>query len=157
MHNNEVSLFTDCPHREKLGWLEETHLVAAGLMFNNDLCGLYAATDRNIADAQHEDGGVPTIAPQYTRFGPQYPVYDDSPEWGSASVLAPWAAYRFYGDKAELERAYPAMARYVAFLVSKAKDGIVAYGLSDWYDMSPGDPGISKLTTLGVTRDADAV
>jgi alpha-L-rhamnosidase len=30
MHNNEESLFTDCPHREKLGWLEETHLVARG-------------------------------------------------------------------------------------------------------------------------------
>ncbi len=45
MHNNEVSLFTDCPHREKLGWLEETHLVSSGLMFNNDLRGLYAATD----------------------------------------------------------------------------------------------------------------
>ena len=23
MHNDEVSIFTDCPHREKLGWLEE--------------------------------------------------------------------------------------------------------------------------------------
>ncbi|HKO20975.1 MAG TPA: family 78 glycoside hydrolase catalytic domain, partial [Acidobacteriaceae bacterium] len=29
MHNNEVSIFTDCPHREKLGWLEQTHLVAS--------------------------------------------------------------------------------------------------------------------------------
>src|ERR1035441_1197616 len=50
MHNNEVSLFTDCPHREKLGWLEETHLVASGLMFNNDLRGLYAATEKNIVE-----------------------------------------------------------------------------------------------------------
>ncbi len=56
MHNNEVSLFTDCPHREKLGWLEETHLVASGLMFNNDLRALYAATAKNISDEQHEDG-----------------------------------------------------------------------------------------------------
>ena len=30
-------------------------------------------------------GMVPTIAPQYTKFGPQYAIYDDSPEWGSAS------------------------------------------------------------------------
>jgi alpha-L-rhamnosidase len=58
MHNNEVSLFTDCPHREKLGWLEETHLVAPGLMFNNDLRGLYAATEKNISDAQYADGLV---------------------------------------------------------------------------------------------------
>jgi len=151
MHNNEVSLFTDCPHREKLGWLEETHLVSSGLMFNNDLRGLYAATDRNMADAQHEDGDVPTIAPQYTRFGPKFAQFDDSPEWGSAVVLAPWAAYRFYGDVGELAKAYPAMVKYVAFLQSKATDGIVAYGLGDWFDIGPGAPGESKLTTPGVT------
>ena len=151
MHNNEVSLFTDCPHREKLGWLEETHLVAPGLMFNNDLRGLYAATGKNIEDAQHADGGVPTIAPQYTMFGPKYPIYDDSPEWGSASVLAPWAAYRFYGDKGELERKYAVMQGYVKFLEGKASDGIVAYGLGDWYDIGPKPPGVSQDTSLGVT------
>ena len=154
MHNNEVSLFTDCPHREKLGWLEETHLVAAGLMFNNDLRGLYAATAKNIADAQHADGGVPTIAPQYTRFGtdPRWAMFDDSPEWGSASVLAPWAAYRFYGEKAPLERNYAVMQAYVKFLEGKADgDGIVAYGLGDWYDIGPKPPGVSQDTSLGVT------
>ncbi|HEX9201322.1 MAG TPA: family 78 glycoside hydrolase catalytic domain, partial [Acidobacteriaceae bacterium] len=156
MHNNEASLFTDCPHREKLGWLEETHLVAPGLMFNNDLRGLYAATEKNIADAQHADGGVPTIAPQYTTFGPRYPIFDDSPEWGSASVLAPWAAYRFYGDRGELERSYPVMKDYVKFLESKAGaegagDGIVAYGLGDWYDIGPKPSGVSQDTSLGVT------
>jgi alpha-L-rhamnosidase len=151
MHNNEVSLFTDCPHREKLGWLEETHLVASGLMFNNDLHGLYAATARNIADAQHDNGVVPTIAPQYTMFGPKYPIYDDSPEWGSASILAAWSAYRFYGDAGELERNYPVMKAYLKFLESKAADGIVSYGLGDWYDIGPGEPGFSKLTTTGVT------
>ncbi len=151
MHNNTVSLFTDCPHREKLGWLEETHLVAPGLMFNNDLRGLFAATDQNMADAQKDDGMVPTTAPQYTVFGPKYGIFDDSPEWGSASVLAPWAAYRFYGDVAQLARTYPVMQRYVAFLEGKAVDGIVAYGLGDWYDIGPGGPGFGKQTTLGVT------
>jgi alpha-L-rhamnosidase len=152
MHNNEVSLFTDCPHREKLGWLEETQLVVAGLMFNNDLRGLYAATEQNISDAQHADGDVPTIAPQYTMFGPKYEVFDDSPEWGSASVLGPWAAYRFYGDKAPLAKNYGVMQRYVAYLKSRADaDGIVAYGLGDWYDIGPKPPGVSQLTSLGVT------
>jgi len=151
MHNNEATVFTDCPQREKLGWLEQTHLVAVGLMFNNDLRGMYAATAKNIADAQHDDGDVPTIAPQYTKFGPKYAIYDDSPEWGSASVLAQWAAFRFYGDKAALERNYPVMQAYVRFLEGKAKDGIVAYGLGDWYDVGPRAPGFEKNTSLGVT------
>jgi alpha-L-rhamnosidase len=163
MHNNEVSLFTDCPHREKLGWLEETHLVASGLMFNNDLRALYAATAKNISDEQHEDGLVPTIAPQYTMFGPNNPIFDDSPEWGSASILATWAAYRFYGDTTRLERNYLTMKKYLKFLEGNATDGIVAYGLGDWYDIGPGAPGFSKLTTTGVTgtlmlyEDAEAM
>jgi hypothetical protein len=151
MRNNEVSVFTDCPHREKLGWLEETHLIAAGLMFNDDLEGLYRATERNIGDAQGADGMVPTIAPRYTVFGPKNAIYDDSPEWGSAAVLGPWAAFRFYGDLAELKRSYPVMQRYVTYLEGTAKDGIVAYGLGDWYDIGPGGPGFEKNTTLGVT------
>jgi alpha-L-rhamnosidase len=154
MHNNEVSLFTDCPQREKLGWLEETHLVASGLMFNNDLRGLYAATAQNIADAQLTDGGVPEIAPQYTKFGPQYPIYDDSPEWGSAIVLAPWAAYRFYGDRAQLAKNYAAMQAYVKFLESKAAtsgvdEGIVTYGLGDWGHPAPSaQPGVAGTLML---------
>jgi hypothetical protein len=151
IHNNEVSLLTDCPEREKLGWLEQTHLQAAGLMFNNDLQSLFRAQDRNMMDAQKPDGIVPTIAPQYTHFGPKNAVFDDSPEWGSASVLEPWWAYSFYGDKAELERDYPMMQRYTTALENKAVDGIVAYGLGDWYDIGPGSPGFEKNTTLGVT------
>jgi hypothetical protein len=151
MHNNEVSLLTDCPEREKLGWLEQTHLQAPGLMFNNDLKMLFQAQDRNMMDGQKADGIVPTIAPQYTHFGPKNAIFDDSPEWGSASVLEPWWAYRFYGDKAELARDYPMMQRYVAALQSKAMEGIIAYGLGDWYDIGPGAPGFEKNTTLGVT------
>lgn len=151
MHNNEVSLFTDCPEREKLGWLEQTHLQAPSLMFNNDLESLFRANDRNMMDAQKADGIVPTIGPQYTHFGPKNAIFDDSPEWGSASVLEPWWAYSFYGDKAQLEQDYPMMQRYVAALENKAVDGIVAYGLGDWYDIGPGAPGFEKNTTLGVT------
>jgi hypothetical protein len=161
MHNNEVSLFTDCPQREKMGWLEQDHLVASGLMFNNDLRGLYAATARNIADSQHPDGDVPEIAPQYTKFGPQYPIYDDSPEWGSATVLATWAAYRFYGDKAQLEKNYATMQGYVKFLESNAATsgadaGIVVYGLGDWGHPAPSaQPGVTG--TLMLYEDAAAM
>jgi hypothetical protein len=152
MENNTVSIFTDCPHREKLGWLEETHLVAPGLLFNNDLERVFAATADNIADAQKPDGMVPTTAPQYTVFAKQgYGVFDDSPEWGSASVLAAWSAYRAYGDAGRLQREYPVMQRYVKFLESKAVNGIVAYGLGDWYDIGPGGPGFGKQTSMGVT------
>jgi hypothetical protein len=95
---------------------------------------------------------VPTTAPEYTVFAKQgYGVFDDSPEWGSASILAAWSAYRAYGDVGELQQYYPMMQRYLKFLESKAKDGIVSYGLGDWYDIGPGGPGLSKQTSMGVT------
>ncbi len=158
IENNAVSLFTDCPHREKLGWLEETHLMAPSLLFDFDFAGLYAATARNIADVQKVDGPkagmVPEIAPQYVVFDPQWEIFNDSPEWGSATVLAPWYVYERTGDLEFLAAQYDVMRKYVAYLGTRAHNAIVDYGLGDWFDIGPGDPGVSKLTTAGVTGTA---
>ncbi len=158
IENNAVSLFTDCPHREKLGWLEETHLLAPAMLYDFDFGGLYAATARNIADTQKRDepnaGRVPEIAPQYVVFGVDGGIFDDSPEWGSAAVLAPWYVYERDGNVTALLSHLEVMRRYVDYLSTRANDDIIAYGLGDWYDIGPGEPGVSKLTTSGVTATA---
>ena len=158
IENNAVSLFTDCPHREKLGWLEETHLMAPSLLYDFDFAGLFAGTARNIADVQRGDGPevgmVPTTAPQYVVFEPKFAIFNDSPEWGSAAVLAPWYVYERTGDRAFLSGQYDVMRSYAKYLGSRAHDGIVDYGLGDWFDIGPGDAGLSKLTTAGVTGTA---
>jgi hypothetical protein len=158
IENNAVSLFTDCPHREKLGWLEEAHLLAPSMLYDFDFSGLYAATARNIADTQKQDepnaGRVPEIAPQYVVFGVDGGIFDDSPEWGSTAVLAPWYVYERNGNLPELLSHLDVMQRYVDYLSTRADHNIVAYGLGDWYDIGPGEPGISKLTTSGVTATA---
>jgi hypothetical protein len=81
-------------------------------------------------------------------------MFDDSPEWSSAAVLAPWYLYQRSGDPRLLETQYEVMQHYVAYLSTRAKDGIIAYGLGDWYDIGPGEPGVSKLTTPGLTATA---
>lgn len=158
VENNAESLFTDCPHREKLGWLEETHLLAPSMLYDFDFADLYAATARNIADAQKADGPsagrVPEIAPQYVVFAPNYGVFDDSPEWGSAAILAPWYVYQRSGDLHALTAQLDVMRRYAAYLGTRAHNGIIDYGLGDWYDIGPGPPGYSKLTSAGVTATA---
>jgi alpha-L-rhamnosidase len=158
IENNTVSLFTDCPHREKLGWLEETHLMAPSLLYDFDFAGLFAATARNIADTQKTEGPeaglVPEIAPQYVVFKVDNGAFDDSPEWGSAAVLAPWYVFERTGERSFIAAQYDVMRRYVAYLATRARDGIIAYGLGDWYDIGPGNPGFSKLTTAGVTATA---
>jgi hypothetical protein len=69
-------------------------------------------------------------------------------------VIDPWLVYQMYGDTSLLEKHYDVMARYVAYLGSKAKDHIVSHGLGDWYDIGPKPPGVSQLTSLGVTATA---
>lgn len=158
IENNAVSIFTDCPHREKLGWLEETHLMAPSMLYDFNFAGLYAATARNIADAQTQSGAkaglVPEIAPQYVVFKVDNGVFDDSPEWGSAAVLAPWYVFQRTGDRRFLAAQLGVMGAYTAYLGTRAHNGIISYGLGDWYDIGPGEPGISKLTTPGVTGTA---
>jgi alpha-L-rhamnosidase len=159
IENNAMSIFTDCPHREKLGWLEETQLMAPSMLDDFDFAHLYAATVRNIADAQKNSGAktgmVPEIAPQYTVFDPEkYDVFNDSPEWGSAAVLAPWYVYERTADLHSLSAHFSVMRRYVAYLATRAHGGIIDYGLGDWCDVGPGAPGLSKLTSIGVTATA---
>jgi alpha-L-rhamnosidase len=152
--SNLASVLTDCPSREKLGWLEQTYLNASTLMLNYDVTGLYEKMSRDIADAQLPDGLVPSIAPEYVAFvddkGRNTP-FRDSPEWGSAAVLSPWALYRWTGDEQPLRSNYNVMQRYVAYLQSRATHHLLSYGLGDWYDIGPKPPGESQLTSKTVT------
>jgi alpha-L-rhamnosidase len=81
-------------------------------------------------------------------------VFNDSPEWGIAIVLCPWLAYRHYGDRQILEDNFDAMAAYLRYLGSRAANGIIDYGLGDWYDIGEGAPGFAKLTKRSLTGTA---
>jgi alpha-L-rhamnosidase len=151
MLSNMVGVLTDCPHREKLGWLEQSHLAAASLMYNYDLSALYAKIADDMQDAQLPNGLVPDIAPEYTVFNK---AFRDSPEWGSAVVLSTWSAYRLYGDPTLLRDHYGSMQRYVAYLHSRLRGNLLTYGLGDWFDIGPRPPAESQLTTSGVTATA---
>jgi hypothetical protein len=149
--SNMMTVMTDCPHREKLGWLEEDHLNGPSLRYEFDLARLFSKLMNDMADSQLENGLVPDIAPEYVKFDGGF---RDSPEWGSAFVLVPWQQYEFNGDLELLRRHYPAMKRYVAYLASRAKGHIVSHGLGDWYDIGPNPPGVAQLTPIALTATA---
>jgi alpha-L-rhamnosidase len=148
---NLQSVLTDCPHREKLGWLEVSHLLATGLSANYEVPLLYAKICRDMRESQLTDGLVPDIAPEYTVFRGGF---RDSPEWGSACLIDPWHIYQWYGDPSLLAANYETMKRYVAYLGGKARGHIVSHGLGDWYDIGPRAPGESQLTSKGLTATA---
>jgi hypothetical protein len=148
---NMVSVLTDCPHRERLGWLEQYHLNGPSLRYEFDLDQLFTKGMNDMADSQLADGLVPDIAPEYVVFGGGF---RDSPEWGSAFIIVPWQQYEWTGDTELLRRHFEGMKRYVAYLGTKAKDHIVSHGLGDWYDLGPKPPGEAQLTPKALTATA---
>jgi len=174
IRSNLQSIPTDCPHREKLGWLEQAHLMMPSMYYRYDLANLYrklmndieasqfvagqglgpgAASTSWIGEGHDLEGMIPTIAPYYTNFGWNF---DDTPEWGSAFIIAPWYHYEWTGSDELFRAHYPAMKRYIDYLTRRAErnDGILDYGLGDWYDLGPKKPGYAQLTTQGVTATA---
>jgi hypothetical protein len=149
--SNLQSVVSDCPHREKLGWLEQTYLMGGGIHYNYDIYHLYNKLIDDMMEAQTADGLVPAIAPEYTEFTGGF---RDSPEWGSASVILPWLIYKYYGDIRPIEKAWPMMTRYMDYLKSKSQNQILSHGLGDWYDLGPDLPGIAQLTPIAATATA---
>ncbi len=158
--SNMVSLLTDCPHREKLGWLEEDHLNGPALRYEFALDQLFTKTLNDIANSQLATGLVPTTAPEYTIFRSKTDTnhlrndFGDSPEWAATFILVPWQQYEFSGDLELFRRHYDGMKNYVAYLGRRADGGIVNYGLGDWYDVGPKKPGVSQLTPVALTATA---
>lgn len=146
--SNMASVTTDCPHREKLGWLEQTYLIGPSMHYNFDIQLLYSKVVTDMMDSQLENGLVPDIAPEYVPF---QGGFRDSPEWGSASVIIPWQLYKWYGNREVLQKAYPMMKRYVQYLQTTAKDNIISHGLGDWFDLGPKQPGEAQLTPKAIT------
>jgi hypothetical protein len=146
VRSNLQSVLTDCPHREKLGWLEVAHLMGPSILYHRDAHGLYQKICRDTTESQLDNGLVPDIAPEYTRFSGGF---FESPEWGSACVQLPNLLYTWYGDRVTEERQYETMARYTRYLASTRNEkGLVKPGLGDWYDWTPekGHVGASQLT-----------
>jgi alpha-L-rhamnosidase len=148
IESNMQSILTDCPHREKLGWLEESYLMGPSVMFDFDVATLYPKIARDTTDSQLPTGLVPDTAPEYTVFKGGF---RDAPAWGSASILASWEAYRHYGQLQILRDNYSTFERYVTYLGSRAKGNIVSHGLGDWYDLGPKPPGYAQLTPIALT------
>jgi len=146
--SNMVSIMTDCPTREKLGWLEQIHLNGPALHDNWNMSLGLGKMMNDMSDAQQTNGFVPTTAPTYASF---HGDFLDSPEWGSSAVIVPWQMYQTYGDTNVIADHYEMMKGFADYLLTKSKTNIVCYGLGDWYDIGPKHPFRAQLTQLEIT------
>lgn len=142
--NNLHSIPTDCPQREKMGWMDDGCVDMETGFFNLDTAQFYRKWFNDMVDAQDANGHVTDIVPTSgwgrTRADGS-PGEMADPWWGGAIVLSPWKLYQNYGDKRVLQEGYSSMRSYVDYMTSTAKDNIVSWGLGDWLDDSAGGGG----------------
>jgi len=168
--SNMMSVLTDCPAREKVGWLEQYHLNGPSLRYNFDLLTLFRKGMGDMSDSQFKNGFVPNVAPELFYAGsgvisngsdgvfftgdPVAAGLHNSPEWGSSFLIVPWQQYIFSGDVTLIKRYYGKMKNYLSFLDQQSKGNLLYFGLGDWYDMGPKDPWGSQLTPIEFTASA---
>ncbi|MBC7783460.1 MAG: family 78 glycoside hydrolase catalytic domain [Burkholderiales bacterium] len=145
--SNMMSVISDCPHRERLGWLEQSHLHGPSFYYSYDMRPLAEKIIADMVEGQTETGLVPTHVPEYAKFPPRW---RDAIEWGSASVQMPWQAYERSGDIEILRTNYPTMKRYVDYLTRRAKDGIAFKGLGDWSGRGPSKETAGELIATAI-------
>ncbi|MGP2439599.1 family 78 glycoside hydrolase catalytic domain [Streptomyces sp. JW3] len=153
IQGNMMSVLTDCPSREKLGWLEQNQLVFPALAGNYDMRSYLRKIVRDMADAQTAEGLIPSTVPEYTSLPG---AYRNDANWGGAFVLVPWQLYTTYGDQQTLETYYPKMKEYAAFLETQVSGGILDYGLGDWFSPDRTFPR-AVAGTYGYWRVVDAL
>lgn len=147
IRSNIHSIPTDCPHREKAGWMGDIHSVVQSLFYNYDsnlflqkymLDVLSSAkeTEKSLVFGKDffdrgievKPVGIPyMIAPGKRKSGTA------SPDWGTAIVQIPWNIYVYYGDQQQLSEGYPSMKLWVEYISKMSNKFIVPNGLGDWH------------------------
>ena len=141
--DNMFHVITDCPHREKLGWLEVPHLLYNTIADNYNIAAYTRKITADICDAQSTNGSVPSIVPPFTtglkehalRVGADTTPND--PIWCGAVIMLPFYSYKRYGDIELLKNTFSAMDSYMNYL-SSLSDGFLIKNtslnrdLGDW-------------------------
>jgi len=119
---------TDCPHREKNGWMGDASFACELAQYCYGNTSGYEKWLRDICDAQNEKGDLPGIVPT-AGWGFKW---GNGPAWDSALPVVAWNLYIYRGNRRILDEIYPTLVRYLAYTATKATDGLVKHGLGDW-------------------------
>ena len=127
--SNFFYLVSDCPTREKLGWLNDAQMSCEQILTNFHAEKLLRKWMVDLRDAQREDGAIPCIVPT---SGWGY-GWGSGPLSDGALFEIPYRLWLHTGDGSELIRTLPYFERYLAYLRTKeTADGQILTGLGDW-------------------------
>jgi alpha-L-rhamnosidase len=116
---------TDCPARERCGWLGDTHVIAEMSIYNFDMAQFWSKYIHDIETSRR--GSMPfDIAP-----GKRL-CLRGVPDWSTAFIQLPWYLYVYYGDEQIVREHYSGMKLVLEQFHSQAKQWILYEGRGDW-------------------------
>lgn len=132
--SNFQSIPTDCPQRERRGWLGDAQLSCETNMHNFDMGAPYTSFIQQIGDSQDPSGTVQDCVPFYGHG--KDPA---DPAWGGAfALIANWVGKYYHDDQIFAEH-YDQIKAHTDNLVTTAQadkaDGLLTYG--GWGDWCP--------------------
>lgn len=134
LRSNFQGIPTDCPTREKNGWMMDGRTRCEATLYPYDSAAAFAAWCDLIGDAQRPSGQLPGMVP-VSGWGYNW---GGCPAWCSAYFEVPESIYRFTGDRAVIERNYAKMAKYLDYSAHMLdSEGVPVEGIGDW--LSPLD------------------
>jgi alpha-L-rhamnosidase len=134
--SNVMSVFTDCPGREKLSYPADYTMPMGAIHRNIGLNAYLRTTMHHLVEGQ-------SIAdtPMFGNVALKTPVYDwgytgrfgDEINWGNGIVLVPWFLHELYGDTRTMSTHYDRMVAFVDYIQrEKVTGNIVDAALADW-------------------------
>lgn len=120
---NMLSIPTDCPQRERAGWLGDMQVYVPTAVYNMDVYSFLRKWLENIRLEQLADGQIPNIvpsAPSDSMIGNSGSDQICSAGWGDASVIIPYTLYRKYGDVRILKENFSMMEAWLGYIEQQA-------------------------------------
>ncbi len=121
---NLHGLPTDCPHRERCGWLGDALITAEMTNFNFDMALFWTKYIEDIETTRR--GGLPH------NIAPGKRLCLSRPDWQMAFILAPWYLYVYYGDDRILRTHYAGVKTLMDHFESISEDYTLPGGFGDW-------------------------
>lgn len=120
---NACGLPTDCPTRERSGWVGDWQIYLDTAAYLFDVTDFSVGWLRDLAADQLPDGRVTSIVPDPSPDAPVWRNMHGSSGWGDAVVHVPWELYRATGRTDFVADQLDAMRRWVDFAAGAAAEG----------------------------------
>lgn len=119
---NLINVPTDCPQRERMGWVGDALIFAPTASFLYDVDALMRQWLASVRADQQADGQILDYspAPRAIMGSAEFLGALSSAGWGDAIALVPWTLWERYGDLDVLRDNYEAMCAWHDFSVASA-------------------------------------